>query len=83
VCAVTLDQAAGQAVLTVSDDGRGPAPAGQDKGQDRSHGKGHGNGLTGLAERLALAGGTLTTGRAGDGGFTLRATVPLTGLRPR
>jgi len=56
----------GTATLTVSDDGRGPAP-------------GHtpGNGLTGLAERLILAGGTVATGRAGDGGFRLRATVPL------
>ncbi|CAG7603773.1 sensor histidine kinase [Actinacidiphila bryophytorum] len=83
VCAVTLDRAAGRAVLTVSDDGRGPAPAGQGEGHGKSHRNGHGNGLTGLAERLALAGGTLATGRAGDGGFTLRATVPLTGLAPR
>lgn len=67
VCAVTLDPAAGHAVLTVSDDGRGPATALPTRG----------NGLTGLAERLALAGGTLATARAGDGGFTLRATVPL------
>nr|WSX77009.1 sensor histidine kinase [Streptomyces sp. NBC_00899] len=77
VCAVTLDPAAGQAVLTVSDDGRGPAGAAPARG----------NGLTGLAERLALAGGTLTTDRAGDGGFTLRATVPLStavvGATPR
>jgi two-component system sensor histidine kinase DesK len=69
VCAVTVDEAAGHAVLTVSDDGRGPSAA-----------PGRGNGLTGLAERLALAGGTLSTGRAGDGGFTLRATVPLTAV---
>jgi two-component system sensor histidine kinase DesK len=74
VCAVRLDCEAGLAVLTVSDDGRGPAAASL----------GHGNGLTGLAERLALAGGTLTTGRAGDGGFTLRATVALAGgVTPR
>lgn len=80
VCVVALDQAvpgasaggpaavtaAGTATLTVSDDGRGPAP-------------GHtpGNGLTGLAERLILAGGTLRTTPAGDGGFRLTATVPL------
>lgn len=56
----------GTAVLTVSDDGRGPAP-------------GHvpGNGLSGLTERLILAGGTVDTLRTGDGGFTLKATVPL------
>lgn len=67
VCAVAVDREAGLAVLTVSDDGRGPDEA-----------AGRGNGLVGLAERLALAGGTLATARAADGGFTLRATVPLT-----
>lgn len=71
VCAVTVDAESGLAVLTVSDDGRGPGPDGPHS---------HGNGLTGLAERLALAGGTLTTARAGDGGFSLRATVPVTGV---
>lgn len=55
------------ATLTVSDDGRGPGP-------DHSPG----NGLTGLSERIMLAGGTVSASRAGDGGFTLRATVPLT-----
>lgn len=54
------------ATLTVSDDGRGPAP-----------GHSPGNGLTGLTERLILAGGTLHTERSGDGGFRLTATVPL------
>ncbi|MET9530669.1 sensor histidine kinase [Streptomyces sp. NPDC006649] len=49
--------------LMVRDDGRN-AVAGP-----------HGNGLTGLAERLATAGGTLDT-RAGPG-FTLTARVPL------
>ncbi|SFF73343.1 two-component system, NarL family, sensor histidine kinase DesK [Actinacidiphila alni] len=67
------------AALTVSDDGRGPAA-----------GHSPGNGLTGLTERLILAGGTLRTERAGDGGFRLTATVPMgadrtassTGTRP-
>ena len=56
----------GTAVLTVSDDGRGPSPDGKP-----------GNGLTGLSERLVLAGGSLDTSRSGDGGFTLRASVPV------
>lgn len=72
VCALTVDPEAGVAVLTVSDDGHGPAVAGP-----------RGNGLTGLAERLALAGGSLTTARAGDGGFTLRAAVPLAPVAAR
>lgn len=53
------------ATVTVSDDGRGPGP---------EHAPG--NGLSGLSERLILAGGTLSTARAGDGGFTLTAAVP-------
>ncbi|SDN28584.1 sensor histidine kinase [Actinacidiphila guanduensis] len=66
VCVAALAAADGAATLTVSDDGRGPAP---------DHAPG--NGLTGLGERIMLAGGTLATARSGDGGFTVRATVPL------
>jgi two-component system sensor histidine kinase DesK len=65
-CVAALSTGAGEAALTVSDDGRGPG-AGQHLG----------NGLTGLSERLLLAGGSLRTGRAGDGGFALTAVVPL------
>ncbi|WP_372352764.1 sensor histidine kinase [Streptomyces sp. KL116D] len=50
--------------LTVEDDGRGPS------------GTHPGNGLTGLAERLALAGGALETGAARGQGFQLVARVP-------
>jgi two-component system sensor histidine kinase DesK len=64
-CVVALKVEDGLARLTVSDDGRGPAAE-----------QSAGNGLTGLTERLILAGGTLDTGRAGDGGFRLTATVP-------
>ncbi|MEE4543417.1 sensor histidine kinase [Streptomyces sp. V4-01] len=64
-CVVALRVEDGLATLTVSDDGRGPVA------DQRS-----GNGLTGLTERLILAGGTLDTGRSGDGGFRLTATVP-------
>jgi two-component system sensor histidine kinase DesK len=63
---VALETRDGRATLTVSDDGRGPDPA-----------RPAGNGLTGLGERLVLAGGSLRTSRAGDGGFTLTAEVPL------
>ncbi|WP_435125793.1 sensor histidine kinase [Actinacidiphila sp. bgisy144] len=65
-CVVALETGDGRARLTVSDDGRGPDPA-----------RPAGNGLTGLGERLLLAGGSLRTSRAGDGGFTLTAEVPL------
>ncbi|MEU5882970.1 histidine kinase [Spirillospora sp. NPDC047279] len=39
---------------------------------------GGGRGLTGLAERVRLAGGTLRTGATGDGGFEVAARLPLT-----
>ncbi|MDX3078126.1 sensor histidine kinase [Streptomyces sp. MI02-7b] len=62
-CAVAVGVGGGGTVcLTVSDDGRGPS------------GTGRGNGLTGLEERLLLAGGRLET--EGGRGFTLRAFVP-------
>ncbi|MES9540201.1 histidine kinase [Actinomadura sp. NPDC000600] len=38
---------------------------------------GSGTGLVGLAERVALLGGTLEHGRTGDGRFRLRARLPL------
>ncbi|MEU0373164.1 histidine kinase [Streptomyces sp. NPDC006283] len=37
-----------------------------------------GTGLVGLDERVRLAGGTLTHGRADDGGFAVHARLPLT-----
>lgn len=53
-------------VVEVSDDGRPPegTPAG------------HGNGLTGLTERVAALGGTLTAGSAPGGGYRVRAEMP-------
>ncbi|MEU9487007.1 sensor histidine kinase [Streptomyces decoyicus] len=54
--------------LTVLDDGAGPPRTQHD-----------GNGLSGLRERLARAGGRLETGPAPRGrGFALRACIPLT-----
>ena len=58
----------GQLVVTVSDDGRGPAgdsvrPAGR--------------GLLGLRERVALYGGAVDAGPRPGGGWRLRATIPL------
>jgi signal transduction histidine kinase len=38
---------------------------------------GRGNGLRGIAERVAMLGGELETGRADGGGFRLCATLPL------
>ncbi|MGW0197294.1 sensor histidine kinase [Nonomuraea sp. NPDC003201] len=48
-------------------------------GADRAElsGQREGNGLTGLAERVAQAGGLLEVGRPADGGYRLYARVPL------
>lgn len=54
--------------VEVTDDGAGPAD-----GVD-----GRGNGLRGIAERVAMLGGTLEIGGGDRRGFRLRATLPLT-----
>jgi signal transduction histidine kinase len=53
--------------VEVTDDGKGPA-----EGADEL-----GNGLRGIAERVAMLGGALETGPAGELGFRLAATLPL------
>jgi signal transduction histidine kinase len=59
----------GQLEITVSDDGN-------DVGDERAAGPGRG--LLGLSERLALYGGDLAAGPRPEGGWRLRATLPLT-----
>jgi signal transduction histidine kinase len=53
-------------VLVIVDDGRGPAP-------NRSEGRG----LIGMRERAVLVGGELQVGPAPDGGFAVKARIPL------
>ncbi|MGY1749329.1 sensor histidine kinase [Modestobacter sp. SYSU DS0511] len=64
-CTITLEREGGEVRLTVTNDGVTTDP-------------GPGNGLTGLRERLAAAGGTLDAARHGDR-FTLAATLPAGG----
>jgi signal transduction histidine kinase len=52
----------------VSDDGRGIRPETVN---------GHGHGLVGMRERVSMLGGRLETGYRADGGFEVRATLPL------
>jgi signal transduction histidine kinase len=40
-------------------------------------GQGSGHGLIGMRERVAVYGGTLTTGRAASGGYLVRARLPM------
>jgi signal transduction histidine kinase len=55
--------------LEITDDGAGPPT--------HRSGSGSGNGLRGIAERVALHGGTLTVGPVPGGGFAVRARLPL------
>ncbi len=68
---VTVAYTAHALELEVVDTGRGP-------GSVRAAGSGAvGHGLVGMQERLAPYGGELRTGVCSDGGFQLRACVPL------
>ncbi|GIE32697.1 two-component sensor histidine kinase [Actinoplanes italicus] len=56
-----------RAVLEVRDDGTGEAPTAT----------GGGNGLIGMRERVAVHGGELSAGPAPDGGWLVRAMIPI------
>ncbi len=66
-CRVTLERQGNEVRLEVSDDGRGGGAA-------------EGVGLTGMRERAAALGGRLD--RLGEGGTTLRVSLPLAGEAP-
>jgi signal transduction histidine kinase len=57
--------------LEVSDDGKA-------NGKPRSSG----HGLVGMRERVALYGGELTAGPKKEGGFSVRARLPLESVAP-
>ena len=65
---MTLAYTATAIEIEVSDDG----PVVPDDGD------GMGHGLQGMHERVAIHGGTLTAGPRHHGGFTVRASLPLT-----
>ncbi|WP_121711007.1 histidine kinase [Streptomyces sp. E5N91] len=73
-CAVVgLDWAEDGVTLTVTDDGRGPAP------DDGTGGGGHG--LMGILERAAACGGEAVTGGGPDGGFRVVVRLPVAAVR--
>ncbi|MGQ4414042.1 sensor histidine kinase [Streptomyces sp. SAS_269] len=69
-CEITIDSAAEQVRLTVTDNGTGGAAPRTAEGIG-------GTGLTGLTERLAAAGGSLRAGPSPRGGFTVTAELPV------
>jgi signal transduction histidine kinase len=71
---VRLEYGDADLVVQVDDDGRG-SPSGSRLGAG-------GNGIAGMRERAAVLGGTLQAGRRPDGGFRVRAWLPVEHVRP-
>ncbi|MDQ0683434.1 two-component system sensor histidine kinase DesK [Streptomyces achromogenes] len=71
-CAITVSGTPDRVRLTVTDDGVG---LGEDEDVEDCCARG-GTGLTGLRERLAAAGGSLTADRGPNGGFRVTAELP-------
>lgn len=70
---VALSYRPAHLVVEVTDDGRGPAgPAGA----------GGGHGIIGMTERAAAVGGTLHAGARSQGGFAVRACLPVGSATP-
>ncbi|WP_078890424.1 sensor histidine kinase [Streptomyces maremycinicus] len=89
-CGITVSGTPERVRLTVTDDGgtdtststctgggRGEVGGDTGGGGDDRCAPGGGTGLTGLRERLAAAGGTLTAGPGPRGGFTVTAELPV------
>ena len=70
VVTVSVGHDAGSVLLRVAN-----GPGGAAGPAANEHGPGHG--LTGMRERVALLGGTLSAGPAPDGGFVVSAVLPL------
>jgi signal transduction histidine kinase len=80
---VTLAFTADAIEIEVSDDGRGatnPGSGGVPPGMDTAP-DGAGHGLQGMRERVTVLGGTLSAQPRRGGGYAVRATLPLSGVR--
>jgi signal transduction histidine kinase len=72
--AVTVSVGHGQGAVTLRV-ANGPGAAAGPAAHEDAHGPGHG--LTGMRERVALLGGSLSAGPSPDGGFVVSAMLPL------
>jgi signal transduction histidine kinase len=68
---ITLRYAPSELNLEILDNGRRASRSG--------NGEDHGRGLLGMRERVGLLGGELETGRRPEGGFLVRARLPIPG----
>jgi len=75
---VTLGYEPDELRIEVRDDGRGSSTS-DGHGQGHGHGHGHGHGLVGVRERVKIYGGEMTATTAPEGGFVLRARLPIEG----
>lgn len=74
----------GDLVVEVTDDGRGPAAIDADPGDRDGAGRGAaGFGLVGMRERAAAVGGTVTHDVGPDGGWRVRAVLPVLAVGER
>lgn len=75
VVRVNLEWVAPQLLVTVTNE------PGQRERDDRVAALSTGNGLAGLSERVQLVGGELATGATDDGGYRVRARLPVASMR--
>jgi signal transduction histidine kinase len=78
--AVRLVYGPGDLVIQVDDDGArrsGSSPTGAEPDSTEPYSAGGGNGIPGMTERARALGGTLRAGPRPDGGFRVRAWLPL------
>lgn len=66
-------------VVCVADDGRGTSSGRAGGGRDGADGNGVGHGLRGMRERVGSVGGEVDAGPSPEGGFVVRARLPLAG----